>query len=463
MIKKLPYMGSLEKCEYRITENPIEDIWHLIDMVTSEEIILEKSDRSVSKDILPFVTESIIQAQEFRDSAASCSEHTKPLQLYYCFHNLTKAVLALENNQVSPGYHGLKKVEIPSSGDLLEVCLQLDQGVFWDLLLLEGAIPKKDLLTTFDELLTRCVYMIWECEIAYSKKPTVLVPATIALGLTALSHPASSALTAESVEVRERGMAYSVTMFSFILPGVLTSAFGGWVADLFGYEILFLISIVLEGLSLSMLAFLLKETLHQRNKEKSMGRVSLKTILIPPSELRGFYISMATDAFSWGLGGAILFGLLSKTYNFSNLQLGILSSLTFLMWTASQLPIGKLIEKYGCKKFLILSEMIGIAMMIGWLTFTSFEVFALAALLYGLVASTWVPASQTLLSNSVKKEERAEAIGRLFAFRGIIGFPASYVGGLLYEAMGFKAPILAGAIGVVVTLILIALFVREPE
>ncbi len=176
MIKKLPYMGSLEKCEYRITENPIEDIWHLIDMVTSEEIILDKSDRSVSKDILPFVTESIIQAQEFRDSAASCSEHTKPLQLYYCFHNLTKAVLALENNRVSLGYHGLKKVEIPSSGDLLEVCLQLDQGVFWDLLLLEGAIPKKDLLTTFDELLTRCVYMIWECEIAYSKKPTVLVP-----------------------------------------------------------------------------------------------------------------------------------------------------------------------------------------------------------------------------------------------------------------------------------------------
>ncbi|MDH5769789.1 MAG: MFS transporter [Candidatus Bathyarchaeota archaeon] len=297
----------------------------------------------------------------------------------------------------------------------------------------------------------------------YTRDWRFLVPATISLGLTALSHPASSALTAESVEVRERGMAYSVTMFSFILPGVLTSAFGGWVADLFGYEILFLISIVLEGLSLSMLAFLLKETLNQRNEEKDMGRVSLKAILVPPSELRGFYVSMAADAFSWGLGAAILFGLLSKTYNFSNLQLGILSSLTFLMWTAFQLPIGKLIEKYGCKRFLILSEMIGIAMMIGWLTFTSFEVFALAALLYGLVASTWVPASQTLLSNSVEKEERAEAIGRLFAFRGIIGFPAPYVGGLLYEAMGFKAPILAGAIGVIVTLILIALFVREPE
>jgi len=290
-----------------------------------------------------------------------------------------------------------------------------------------------------------------------------LVPATLTLGLTTLSFPASSALTAESVEVEKRGTAYSVTMFSYIFPSALTCVVGGWIADLFGYEILFLMSLVLEGLSLSLLVLFLRETLYEKNREKNVRRTPLRTILIPPSESRGFYIGMAADAFSWGLGAAILFGLLRRTYSFSNLQLGILSSLTSLMWAASQLPIGKLIEKYGCKKSLIVSEMIGIAMMIGWLTFTSFEAFALAALLYGLVASTWVPASRTLLSNSVGAEKRAEAIGKLSAFRTLIGFPAPFIGGLLYEAMGFKAPILAGAIGVTITLILIALFVREPE
>jgi len=149
MIKKLPYMGPLEKYEYRITENPIEEIWHLTDLATSEEIILEKSSSPVSKDVIRFITESIVQAEEFKSSAASCTEHTKPLQLYYCFHNLTKAILALENNSVSSGYHGLKKVEIPSSGDFLGVSAQLDEGVFWDLLLLERITPKKVLADNF--------------------------------------------------------------------------------------------------------------------------------------------------------------------------------------------------------------------------------------------------------------------------------------------------------------------------
>ena len=176
MIRGLHYTGSLEKCECRITENPIEDIWHLIDLAASEEMILEECSASVSKDVVPFITESIIQAEEFKSSAASCAEHTKPLQLYYCFHNLTKATLAWENNRISLGHHGLKRVEIPSSTDLLEVSARVDEGVFWDLLLLKRITPKRDLRITFDELLKRCAYMTWEYEIAYNRKSMILIP-----------------------------------------------------------------------------------------------------------------------------------------------------------------------------------------------------------------------------------------------------------------------------------------------
>jgi len=130
----------------------------------------------VSKDVVPFITESIIQAEEFKSSAASCGEHTKPLLLYYCFLNLTKGILAWENNRVSLGHHGLKKVEIPSSRDLLEVSVQLRKGIFWDLLLLKGTTPKRDLRITFDELLKRCAYMTWEYEIAYNRKSMILIP-----------------------------------------------------------------------------------------------------------------------------------------------------------------------------------------------------------------------------------------------------------------------------------------------
>jgi len=176
MIRGLHYIGSLEEFERRIAENPIEDIWHLIDLAASEEKILEDSPASLSKDVIPFITESIIQAEEFKSSAASSAEHTRPLQLYYCFLNLTKAILAWENNRVSLGHHGLKRIKIPSSTDLLEVSAQVHKGVFWDLLSLKGIAPKRDLRITFDELLKRCAYMTWEYEIAYNRKSMVLIP-----------------------------------------------------------------------------------------------------------------------------------------------------------------------------------------------------------------------------------------------------------------------------------------------
>ena len=58
-------------------------------------------------------------------------------------------------------------------------------------------------------------------------------------------------------------------------------------------------------------------------------------------------------------------------------------------------------------------------------------------------------------------EDRAEAIGKLAAFRGIISFPAPYIGGFMYDIAGFQAPITAGLIGVIITLILIWALVQE--
>ena len=59
----------------------------------------------------------------------------------------------------------------------------------------------------------------------------------------------------------------------------------------------------------------------------------------------------------------------------------------------------------------MLSEVIGILMMAGWLMFTSFEAFASLEILMGLVISMWVPAMKTFLANGVPKEGRAEALG----------------------------------------------------
>jgi len=290
-----------------------------------------------------------------------------------------------------------------------------------------------------------------------------LAPALMALGLSGISLPAADSTAAESVEINERSMAFSVIMFFSLLPGIFASVLGGFIADKFGFTSVFLLGAVLQVFNFILIWFLVKETLQTYSRINFSELVkSFKSLLTPIKNLRGFYIAITSDSFFWAIGAAILSGLLRKTYNFSNFQLGMMSSILFVSSACSQLPMGLLVNRYGCKKLLLLSEIIGILMMAGWLTFSSFEAFAFLQILMGLVVTTWVPAIKTFLANSVPEESRAEALGKLAAFRGLVGFPAPYLGGLLYDTMGFAAPITAGLIGVIFTLILIFLLVHDP-
>jgi len=290
-----------------------------------------------------------------------------------------------------------------------------------------------------------------------------LLPGIILMGMSLIYRPASHSAIAESVQASRRGMAYSILMVSWIAPGIFAPTLGGFIAERWGFTSIFLVRLVLEGLRLLLIIWLLRETLRHASEPPSWGELRgvLARMVVPPRELRGLYWAMAIDIFVWGLGSAILFGMLSETYGFTPFQLGVMSSLFSIAWAFSQLPIGKLIDRYGSKPFLIGSEGLGIFITIGWLFGNNFATFAALHASLGLLAAAWVPAQQALLANSVPPQQRGEAMGRLAAFRGLLGFPAPYIGGLLYDRFGFRAPILANMIGAVVALTAIAVMVKE--
>ena len=115
----------------------------------------------------------------------------------------------------------------------------------------------------------------------------------------------------------------------------------------------------------------------------------------------------------------------------------------------------------GRVKFLVVSEVLGAIMMTGWLLSSRFESFAALQVLHGLIPATWLPAMLSWISAHVPGEQRAEEMGRLAAFRGIVAFPAPYIGGRLYEALGFNGPVLVSLVGALLTALLLALFVPE--
>ncbi len=97
------------------------------------------------------------------------------------------------------------------------------------------------------------------------------------------------------------------------------------------------------------------------------------------------------------------------------------------------------------------------------MTQKSFEAFLVVQFLFALTAATWVPVVNTYLTRQVSASARSEAFGRLSTFRGMIAFPASWLGGMLYDWGGIQAPLMANLIGVCVVVTTLIFFVHEPK
>jgi len=298
----------------------------------------------------------------------------------------------------------------------------------------------------------------------------LLIPGIIIMGIGVIGAPAWDTAIAESVKRKRRGTAFAVIGFFSIVPAVLFPFIGGYIAYIAatkGYIMIFFIAIALESVVLALTYSQLKETLRRSFKKVTpfLGelRKSLGKIFAPQAGLRSFYLIVTADAISWGLGSSILYGMLVKSYNFTVLQIGALVGILNFSKLAFTLPLGRLMDKYGGKPFMLTSQVVGTFVTTGWLLSTRFDAFMILAILNGISITAWFPACKIFLAGCTTSAERGTAMGRIWFFRGIVGFPAPFIGGILYNHFGLWAPISGNLIGVLITTILIILTLREPK
>jgi MFS family permease len=293
----------------------------------------------------------------------------------------------------------------------------------------------------------------------------LLLPGVVLLGLTAIARPAIDSITAESAQSGARGQAFGLTGMAFAASGIFAPAIGGLLADRYGFLTVLLAGVAMELVTFCVVGISLTETLSSKHKTSldvsQLWRL-LRSLMTPPASLRSFYITVSVDLFAFGSGAAILFGLLSQEYGFTPLQLGLMSSVHSAAWAGTQWFVGRQVDRRGCVPFLILSEAIASVVIVGWLLVKSYAAFLVLHALLGLAVATWVPAFMTWITNSVPEGRRAEELGKLGAFRGLLSFPAPYLGGLLYSWSGFQGPILANLIGALMVIVLFWRFVPEP-
>ena len=284
-----------------------------------------------------------------------------------------------------------------------------------------------------------------------------LIPAVICFGLSiAFLEPANISLIAESVEERKRGMAFGIIALTWFIPGLYASIIGGYLAGLYGFSLTLKIILFTDILSLLIFAIFVKETLSQKKNVNFHAILnSFKDIFRPKRGLSRFYAAVVFENFSWSLSSLVFFGMLTETYHFTLFQLGILEAVFCAVTSLSQIPFGWLVDRYGRKTFLIVSELARIIPLIGYQFSNTFFEFLIFHGMTGIAAAAWIPAFQAYISDAVPEAERARCIGDLNALVGLIAFPAPLIGGILFDAWGFDAPMLMSLILVAVTLLVL--------
>jgi len=297
------------------------------------------------------------------------------------------------------------------------------------------------------------------------RSPALLVPAIVLLGLNGLGRPALDAMVGESAPRNSVGRAYGMVTFTWALAGVFASLGAGYMADRLGYPSVYLLTAGIEVAGTLLLALGVRETLTARRRARlaphEAGRLVLETF-VPPRRLRGFYAAVILDSFFYGLGSALLYGFLADRFGYTPFQFGIMTTAFSISWALFQLPAGRWVDDGRAKQFLIMAEILNAGVIASWLVTSSFLVFTISMLALGLTAALWSPALMAWIYARVAQTTRAEELGRLSAVPGVFAFPAPWLGGLLYQHLGYAVPLLLNLIGTLLAGAVFAWGVREP-
>lgn len=292
----------------------------------------------------------------------------------------------------------------------------------------------------------------------------ILLLGVLFLGLSSAVGPIWSSLVAELAKPDELGKTHSILIALYTATGLFTPVVAGIITMAYGYTSIFYLSVGLALLCILMVQLKLAETRWRKEETQITFFKLTKTLadaLRPPPHLRGFYLSMAVDSIAFGVGHRLLFGMLTKSYSYTPYMLSLLTTAMTGAWAVSQIPLGRFVDKVGYRRFLAISQSISCGTLALLLASKRLDVVLMAEIIIGVSAGMWVPAEEAWIASNVAPEERGQAIASYSTFRGLLSFPAPFIGGAIYDAYGFDVPILLNLIGAFIDVILIVLFVKD--
>ncbi len=285
------------------------------------------------------------------------------------------------------------------------------------------------------------------------------------MGLTAMfymGNPARSALITESVDTTQRATAMSTLMTISQGVNTVVATLGGYIALRMGYAPIFYLMVIGDTVGTLYCYRYLNETLKNNDKPKISIIERLKNTFVPERELFRLYISMLLMGFSYTVAYSLLYGALSEKFGFTTIQLGLMTTAFNLTSAVSSIPLGKLVDRIGRKKGLLMSMGMALITPIGFILSHRIEFFIFFYAFSALDMGFWIPSYTSYITETVNQEKRSMVFGKMDAYGKFGSLPAAWLAGIMYERLGFYAPFYV-QVGVCLFVALLMLGLRAPD
>lgn len=287
--------------------------------------------------------------------------------------------------------------------------------------------------------------------------------------------PALDAILADSIPPEKRGMGFAAANVLPNIPTITAPATAGLLVETYGivpgmrivYAIVFFC--MLAAAVIRML--FLRETLDSPQRiglgdvklafRNSLGAIVRAWKDMSPS-LRFLTIAFLVSAFE-----EPMFRMFTSLYVFDvvklgELEWGLVNTASVATTLALGFPLGKLVDKIGRKKSIILAYLLFMPTTLVFVSVRNFPQMLIVFLVFAVGGSLIMPAYQALLADMIPKEKRGRIMGTIVTMNILATVPASAVGGFLYGVAPSYPFIFALFLGGAVSLIVL-LAVKEPR
>ncbi len=122
------------------------------------------------------------------------------------------------------------------------------------------------------------------------------------------------------------------------------------------------------------------------------------------------------------------------------------------------IPIGKLSDKIGREKLIILGFLTYAVVYFFFGKYKNINVFLFLFVLYGFYSALTDSSQKAMISDIVSKDLKGTGYGLYHAVLGITLLPASLIAGILYDKVNSDAPFYFGAVMALLATILMTIF-----